>query len=160
MLKQSFAPIFRTDAKFLILGSLPGDKSLEEQQYYAHPQNRFWKLIFQLMDKPLEQSYSARIQVLTDHRIALWDTCASAIRPGSMDNAILGEVPNDIKGLLTNVPSIGTIIFNGNKARQLYDKYHTRLPNIAYHSLPSTSPANAQFSFERLEAAWSILKSV
>jgi hypoxanthine-DNA glycosylase len=160
MLKQSFLPIYHENAKFLILGSLPGDKSLEEQQYYAHPQNRFWKLLFTIMNKPFEHGYKERIQLLEDHQIALWDTCASATRMGSMDNAILEEVPNDIMGLLTNIPSIRTIIFNGKKAHELYDKYHTRVPDIAYHSLPSTSPANAQFSFERLEAAWSILKSV
>ncbi|WP_270088054.1 DNA-deoxyinosine glycosylase [Sphingobacterium sp. SYP-B4668] len=159
MLKQSFPPIYSENAKFLILGSLPGDKSLKEEQYYAHPQNRFWKLVFKLMNTPFQHGYNERTQLLRDHHIALWDTCASAIRPGSMDNAILAEVPNDIIGLLERTPSIHTVLFNGNKARLLYDKYHRRVADITYHSLPSTSPANAQFSFERLLDTWSILKS-
>ncbi|MGJ1386638.1 DNA-deoxyinosine glycosylase [Sphingobacterium spiritivorum] len=160
MLKESFPPVCGLSPKFLILGSLPGDKSLEQQQYYAHPQNRFWKLLFHLMEKKYESDYSKRIQLLEDHHIALWDTCASAIRPGSMDTAILSELPNDIISLLQHVTSIQHVIFNGNKAKQLYDRYHKRLSQISYHSLPSTSPANARFSFDKLADSWSILKSV
>lgn len=112
------------------------------------------------MEKKYESDYSKRIQLLEDHHIALWDTCASAIRPGSMDTAILSELPNDIISLLQHVTSIQHVIFNGNKAKQLYDRYHKRLSQISYHSLPSTSPANARFSFDKLVDSWSILKSV
>lgn len=158
MLKQSFAPIIPLQPRILILGSLPGDLSIAKDQYYAHPQNRFWKILFQLFGKEFTTDYSKRIKLLHQHQIALWDVCASAIRPGSMDTAISEVIPNPIPQFLAEYSSITTIIFNGQKAQKLFDKYFKNQENLHYITLPSTSPANAQFSFDRLLKHWEVIK--
>lgn len=158
MLKQSFAPIIPLQPRILILGSLPGDLSIAKDQYYAHPQNRFWKVLFQLFGKEFTTDYSQRIKLLHQHQIALWDVCASAIRPGSMDTAISEVIPNPIPQFLAEYSSITTIIFNGQKAQKLFDKYFKNQENLHYITLPSTSPANAQFSFDRLLQHWEVMK--
>ncbi|MGN0003019.1 MAG: DNA-deoxyinosine glycosylase [Sphingobacterium composti] len=158
MLKQSFAPIIPSKPRILILGSLPGDLSIAKDQYYAHPQNRFWKVLFALFSKEFTTDYAERINLLHQQQIALWDVCASAIRPGSMDTAITEVIPNSINQLLVASPSITKVIFNGQKAQKLYDKYFDKQQNIKYTTLPSTSPANAQFSLDKLLHHWGIIK--
>src|SRR5690606_15813579 len=158
MLKQSFAPIIPSQPRILILGSLPGDLSIAKDQYYAHPQNRFWKVLFRLFEKDFSPDYDARIRLLHTHGIALWDVCASAIRPGSMDTAISEVIPNPIPQLLAENPSITKVIFNGQKAQKLFDKYFKKQENLNFITLPSTSPANAQFSIEILLQHWEIIK--
>ena len=139
----------------LILGSLPGDKSIAEDEYYAHPQNRFWKVLFQHYQIPYSTIYTERLNLLHQKGIALWDVCASAERKGSMDTDINKVVPNTINELLQAQPNIQRVIFNGQKAENLYKKYFERLQHITYYSLPSTSPANAQYSLEKLLNLWS-----
>jgi hypoxanthine-DNA glycosylase len=158
MIKQSFPPILHLEATVLILGSLPGDLSIAHQQYYAHPQNRFWKVLFRLADEKFSIDYKERIDLLYRNNIALWDVCATAIRPGSMDTAILNERPNNIHNALKEYTLLKKICFNGQKAQKLYDKYFQRLPQIDYYTLPSTSPANAQFTLEKLVTAWSVIR--
>lgn len=158
MVKQSFPPVLPTLPRILILGSLPGDLSLAQQQYYAHPQNRFWKVLFRLFEKDFSPDYDARIRLLHTHGIALWDVCASAIRPGSMDTAITDVIPNAIDRLLTENPSIQSVFFNGQKAQKLFDKHFHKEEHLHYITLPSTSPANAQFSLDRLIQHWQIIK--
>ncbi len=155
MLKYSFEPIIPVEPTVLILGSLPGDRSLEASQYYAHPQNRFWKIIFQNCHVSFTQDYESRIALLHYHGIALWDVCAHAHREGSMDTNISGVQPNPINELLMMHTSIGRVIFNGQKAEKLYQKYFKCLPEISYYALPSTSPANAQYSLFELQEIWS-----
>ena len=157
MLKQSFAPIIPSNARILILGSLPGDLSIAKDQYYAHPKNRFWKILFTLFEKEFSTDYMDRVQLLKTNQIALWDVCASAIRPGSMDIAITEVVPNKINQLLQENPTIQTILFNGQKAQKLFEKYFVKQQDIGYHTLPSSSPANAQFSLEKLITHWQIV---
>lgn len=158
MLKQSFAPIIPSNPKILVLGSLPGDLSIAKDQYYAHPQNRFWKILFTLFEKEFSTDYLDRVELLKTNRIALWDVCASAIRPGSMDTAITEVIPNTIDQLLIENPTIRSIFFNGQKAQKLFEKYFVKQQSLNYQTLPSTSPANAQFTFEKLLAHWQIVK--
>ncbi len=159
MLKQSFAPIIPSQPRILILGSLPGDLSIAKDQYYAHPQNRFWKVLFSHFEREFTTDYSEKIALLHQQQIALWDVCASAIRPGSMDTAITEVIPNAIDQLLAEHPSITTVIFNGQKAQKLFEKYFDKLEHIQYVTFPSTSPANAQFNLERLLLQWEIIKT-
>ena len=158
MLKQSFAPIVPSQPKILILGSLPGDLSIAKDQYYAHPQNRFWKVLYALFEQEFTSVYSKRISLLHQHQIALWDVCASAIRPGSMDTHISEVIPNTIPQLLAEQQTITKVIFNGQKAQKLFDKYFKKQENISYITLPSTSPANAQSSLDKLLLCWEIIK--
>jgi len=157
MFKKSFLPIVPLNSRILILGSLPGDRSLAAQEYYAHPQNRFWKILHSLHNKELPATYSEKLSLLELERIALWDVCQSAQRAGSMDTDIVAEVPNPIPALLKENPSIETICFNGKKAQSLYDRHFERFPHIVYYTLPSSSPANASFNEKRLLAHWTII---
>lgn len=158
MFKQSFAPITPNQPRILILGSLPGDLSIAKDQYYAHPQNRFWKVLFQLFGQEFTTDYAERIKLLHEQQLALWDVCESAVRPGSMDTAISEVIPNAIPQLLAENPTITRVIFNGQKAQKLFDKYFKKKENLTYITLPSTSPANAQFTLERLLLLWQIIK--
>ena len=160
MLKKSFNAIVPEESKVLILGSLPGDRSLAEQQYYAHPQNRFWKLIFHLFEEELPTHYRERTDILHKHGIALWDVCQTAFRKGSMDLDIVQEVPNNIPKLLETNPGIQAIFFNGQKAEKLFDKYFERKEGIRYCTLPSSSPANASFNQDRLLEHWKTIRTV
>ncbi|MFZ4860555.1 DNA-deoxyinosine glycosylase [Sphingobacterium sp. Mn56C] len=160
MLKRSFPPIVAPNARILMLGSLPGDLSLRQQEYYAHPQNRFWKILSQLAHRPEPNSYQQKIALLAAMDIALWDVCHSALRPGSMDTAITEVEVNAIPALLERYPGIKHVFFNGQKAEKLYRQYLPPLPHISYHTLPSSSPANAQFSLPKLISIWAQLKSI
>lgn len=154
MLKRSFLPIVNANTKTLILGSLPGDRSLEQNEYYAHPQNRFWKVIRHLYNSPNTTDYIDKVNLLLDNGIGLWDVCAEASRPGSMDLAIKDEHPNPIIALLEANPAIKLVVFNGQKAYNLYLKYFEKKENVRYLCLPSTSPANAKTNLEQLITHW------
>ncbi|MGV0965537.1 DNA-deoxyinosine glycosylase [Empedobacter falsenii] len=154
MHKQSFTAIISEQPKILILGSLPGDLSLEVNQYYGHPRNRFWKMIFEIFETEFSEDYEVRKQLILQNKLALWDVVHSAYRKGSMDVDMKNVSPNQIDELLNKHPTIEKIIFNGKKAEQLFWKYFDEKTSIEYISLPSTSPANAQFSYERLIEFW------
>lgn len=159
MFKESFEAILPPQPRILILGSLPGDQSLARQQYYGHPQNRFWKILFHIYgEKGNPTDYNRKVQFLHAHHIALWDVCATAHRMGSMDTAITAVIPNPIAALIDNHPSLLSIYFNGQKAQKLYDQYFERNPKIIYHTLPSSSPANAQYSLDKLVDNWKIIR--
>ncbi|QRY60172.1 DNA-deoxyinosine glycosylase [Sphingobacterium siyangense] len=159
MRKRSFLPLVNSTTEILILGSLPGDKSLAENEYYAHPQNRFWKVITSLFNAPGQTNYTEKIDLLFKNNIGLWDVCAEASRPGSMDLAIQNEVPNQIVELLEAHPKITQIIFNGQKAHSLYLKHFNKREDIIYRCLPSTSPANAKSNLENLIKQWCVIIS-
>jgi len=161
MHKESFEAIVPTRAKILILGTLPGDLSITQQQYYAHPQNRFWKVLSELYQETelIQSQYHDKIDFLHKKHIALWDVCATANRPGSMDNNITEVIPNSIPSLLKKNTSIHSIYFNGQKAEKLFNKYFSKDENLQYRCLPSTSPANAQFSLKKLIDIWQIIKN-
>ena len=154
---KSFKPSIDNNSKILILGSMPGIKSLEEQQYYAHPQNRFWKVMGVVCNEPKlhEFAYDLKLKTLLNSNIALWDTIKSCKREGSLDSDIQNETPNDIKGLLKNYPNIKTICLNGNKSYSAFKKYFPELLDKYFClKMPSTSPANARFSLDKLIEEW------
>ena len=157
MHKASFDAIYGETCRVLILGSLPGDRSLAERQYYGHPRNLFWKLIGRVIGidlQPLE--YEARLAALIDRRIGLWDVFASADRPGSMDAKIAGGVPNDIAGLCERLPLLRAIAFNGATAF----KHGAALVPRKYErvKLLSSSPANAGYRFDAKVGQWCELR--
>ena len=162
---ECFAPIGRPDAELLILGSLPGRKSLEMQQYYAHPQNAFWKLIEQLYDASPSLPYMQRVEILTANRIALWDVLAAAERPGSLDSSIVhaSARANDFAAFYRGHPLIRHVYFNGRKAEELYGRFvmpglSSEFAAIRYESMPSTSPAHAGMAFAEKLARWKKIK--
>ena len=157
ILSTGFPPVERQDATILILGSLPGQRSIAEQQYYAHPQNAFWRIMEALFG--IEGDYAARCRLLIENRIALWDVLMSSFRPGSMDADIsVGEAtPNDFAEFFSRHASIELIAFNGRKAEQLFGRFVDPLgvaEGIRRVALPSTSPAYASLSFSGKVAAW------
>nr|WP_315482917.1 DNA-deoxyinosine glycosylase [uncultured Undibacterium sp.] len=142
-IKSSFAPVMDQNTRILILGSLPGDASLAQQQYYAHPQNRFWHLLSELISVNLiVQDYPSRLQTLLQNHIGLWDVIAQAQRRGSLDSQIKERNDNDLLALVSTLPQLHTIAFNGATASKiglkiLQDK-HKRYRIL---HLPSSSPA-------------------
>lgn len=127
----------------LILGSLPGEASLAQSQYYAHPQNRFWRLMGDLLEVDLiSMAYGVRLDTLLAHRVGLWDVVAEARREGSLDSRIRGHAGNDLAGLVVSLPDLAAIAFNGGTAARLGMKAlrDLALPH-AMLSLPSSSPA-------------------
>lgn len=154
---KSFKPSINNDSKVLILGSMPGVKSLKEQRYYAHPQNRFWKVMGSICNKPKlpEFDYDMKLKILLNNNIALWDTIKSCKREGSLDSDIQNETPNDLRKLLKKYPNIQTICLNGNKSYSALKKYFPDLlEKYNCYKMPSTSPANARYSLDILMREW------
>ena len=154
MLCIGLRPNIDKDCRALILGSMPGVKSLEAQQYYAHPQNRFWPMMAHLLGEELPSAYEEKLAMLLRHHIALWDSIGSCEREGSLDSAIRDEQGNDFVALLQEYPGIRAIYFNGGKSAQAFKRYNKALlarPDIAFHAMPSTSPANARWRLPMLE---------
>lgn len=139
----SFPPIMGTTPKILILGSMPGQKSLEENQYYAHPQNLFWSIIQHTFGCPVGSAYDSRIECLVKNHIALWDVIGSCHREGSLDSAIKNAQVNPILQLVKEKPSIRTIVLNGKTASKIFYKEFPKWDYTNICVLPSTSPANA-----------------
>ncbi|PTW48206.1 G/U mismatch-specific uracil-DNA glycosylase [Sphingomonas faeni] len=141
-LKHSFPPVFNSEARVLVLGSLPGDRSLAAQRYYAHPQNQFWQLISPVVGRDLATlDYVDRLAALRAYGVALWDVISSARRSGSSDAAILDVEGNDIVALIGRLPKLRAIAFNGGTA--LKQGMKLLGPNYAGPSvvaLPSSSP--------------------
>lgn len=162
MHSTGFPPVAGNNPKLLILGSLPGQESLRQQQYYAHPRNAFWHVIESVLGIPTNLPYAIRCQSLMDAGVALWDVCASAQRPGSMDGAIQSDsvVPNDIADFLRQHPSIQLICFNGNTAASLFRKHIQMDKSIKTHRLPSTSPAHAGMSLAQKIKQWQVVQQV
>jgi hypoxanthine-DNA glycosylase len=156
---QSFQPAIDENSKILILGSMPGLKSLEMQQYYAHPQNRFWKIMASICknNQLVMSDYNDKIKILLMYKIALWDTLKYCDRKGSLDYNIKNEIPNDIYGLLKKYPNINTICLNGLKSSNVFQKYFLDLKQqYKIFNFPSTSPANAKYSINDLLEKWII----
>ncbi len=161
MRSRSFPPVSAPDARVLILGSLPGAMSLAMRQYYAQPQNAFWRIMAEIADAGRDVPYEERLERLRAKRIALWDTCEAAERPGSLDSAIVvsSVTPNRFEAFLKRHPEIRGICFNGNTSAKLFERLavpklsdaHRVLPRTI---LPSTSPAHAGMPFELKLARW------
>ena len=156
--KESFAPIVGPASRVLVLGTLPGEESLRRAQYYAHPRNLFWPILFALFGAPPAPDYAARLAFAAEHGIGLWDVCAAGRRAASADATIRGERPNPIPALLDRHPLIRALAFNGSTAERLYDRHFARRNGLAYLSLPSTSPAHARLDLAAKLACWQALR--
>lgn len=146
-------PILDAQARVLILGSFPSPASLAAGQYYAHKQNQFWRILGAVLDQPLvDLDYAVKQAAVKAAGIAIWDVYAKCERPGSLDSAIRNAVPNDFATLKKSAVAIRHICFNGQAA----GKFAPQLQALGYQTivLPSTSPANASWSFERKLTAW------
>ena len=150
---HTFGPVYNQDSNILILGSFPSVKSREGEFYYHHPQNRFWKVLSYLLEVEQPKSIEEKKQMLLKNHIALWDVIESCDIYGSSDSSIKNVIPNNIPFLLENT-KIEKIVVNGGKAYELYQKYCFNQTNIEAVKLPSTSPANAVWTFERLIGEW------
>lgn len=140
---ESFDPSIDAKSRILILGSMPGVKSIEEQQYYANPRNQFWRIIYSIFSAPLDQDYNDRIFFIRKKGIALWDVIRTCYREGSLDSNIENETVNDFRGLFNNYPNLKLVAFNGTKAFEVYKKHvGFDMTRVDYKLLPSTSPAN------------------
>lgn len=155
---SSFPPIISKDSKILILGSVPGVKSLEMQEYYAHPQNKFWKILFEIFKEEFTTNYSEKLNFLERNHIAVWDVIDSCERKGSLDTEIRNENHHNILQLLENYPSIKVIFCNGQKSFKTLSKIIPSDFQIPIFVLPSTSPAYT-ISFEKKLAEWTVLKN-
>ncbi len=151
--KHEFEPVFDETSEILILGTLPSVKSREQNFYYGHPQNRFWKVIAALCKEPVPESIMQKKELLLKHHIALWDVIAECDIAGSSDSSIRNVIPADLSVILDHAP-IWTIYANGAKAYDLYRKYTYPVTKREIIKLPSTSPANAAFQMNRLLEAW------
>lgn len=163
MLSTGLEPVAGSQTKVLILGTLPGQVSLHQQQYYAQPRNQFWKIMGQLLEFDSRLPYARRVQHLKDRGIALWDVCAGAHRPGSLDVSIEGHtvVPNALGEFFRAHPGLRLVCFNGAKAAALFDR-HVR-PSLTttghrFVTLPSTSGAHAAMPFEKKLVEWSVIR--
>jgi len=154
---DGFPPVARADARVLILGSLPGQKSIAERQYYAHPQNAFWPIMRELFG--MDGDYHARCEQLKVHRIALWDVLASSVRPGSLDADIRldSAQANDFRSFFEAHSEVRLLAFNGRKAEQMFARLVAGdcLDDAVIRiGLPSTSPAYAAMPFSGKLSAW------
>ncbi len=152
-----FKPIYDSSSKILILGTLPSVKSRENEFYYGHPKNRFWKVVASVVGETEPKSVAEKTEMLLRHNIALWDVIDSCDIAGSSDSSIRNVVPTDLCGIIKE-SGIERIFANGKKAAELYDKYQRAATGMDITVLPSTSPANAAWSFERLLAEWNVIK--
>lgn len=149
-MKEGFAPVEAPDAKLLILGSLPGDKSIDKREYYAHPRNAFWYIMGNIFSFDPILSYKERIEKLQQNRISLWDVLRSSIRKGSLDSNISVPKANDISGFLEKSPGITTICCNGRTAHVFLKRYCPVVfeMGLSVILLPSTSPAAARLTWQ------------
>jgi len=152
---HTFGPVYNEKSRILILGSFPSVKSRESSFYYQHPQNRFWKVISAIIDVPTPETIEEEKAMLLRNTIAVWDVIYSCDINGSSDSSIKNVVPNDIAKVL-NETGIKTVYANGGKAYELYNRYCYKSTNKKIIKLPSTSPANARYSLERLIECWKI----
>ena len=152
--KRSFPPVADARTRVLVLGSLPGEESLDRSQYYANPRNHFWRLIGAVTGLDLESlPYEARLRALLEARVGLWDTVGSATRRGSLDGAIRDHRANDLADLADRLPELRAVGFNGGKSAALGMTRLAGRPNLALVALPSSSPAYTRPFGEKL-AEW------
>lgn len=156
--KSSFPPVVAPDTRVLVLGSLPGERSLAVQRYYAHPQNRFWHLIGGVIGIELEPlDYEDRLAALLAAKVGLWDTVASAERPGSLDASIRAPVPTALAELAASLPDLRAVGFNGGTSARI-GMPQLGQTDLALVPLPSSSPANAAMPLAEKEKLWAQLR--
>lgn len=150
---EGLAPVVDANTRLIVLGSFPGVASLRAQQYYGHPRNHFWPILSALWKVDLKSAtYAQRLDAARVHGLGIWDVYASCEREGSLDSAIANARLNDLASLKQRAPKLEAIAHNGGESARAMR--HTRAFGLPVHKLPSTSPANASWSFERKLAAW------
>ena len=156
-INHPFGPLFGPESRILVLGSFPSVKSREQQFFYGHPQNRFWKVVAALFGQDVPRTVPEKKELILSNGLALWDSIASCVITGSSDASIRDVRANDLRIILDSAP-IARIYCNGRKSHERYEKYI--MPDLGREAecLPSTSPANAQWSLEKLVAAWSVIR--
>ena len=159
MIEHPFSPLYNKDSRILILGSFPSVKSREQMFFYGHPQNRFWKVVSAVFQCDEPKTIEEKKRFLFEKGIALWDVIASCEITGSSDSSIKNVKVNDLSVILKEA-NIGQIFVNGRTAEKYFKKYTKALINRDAICLPSTSPANAAWSVNRLIEEWKVLKSV
>ena len=157
MIHHPIPPIYDENSKILILGSFPSVKSREIEFFYGHPQNRFWRVIAAVFECPIPQTMDEKRELLSTHGVAVWDVIGSCEITGSSDSSIRDVVPNDL-GEIFAVADIKQIFVNGKTAEKYDNKYMKEKCGRESVCLPSTSPANAAWSLDRLIDAWSIIR--
>ena len=164
---RGFPPISAPDARLLILGSLPGQASLAAHQYYAQPQNAFWRIMGELFDAGPDIPYAERAERLRASGVALWDVCRAAVRPGSLDASIdlSTVITNDFERFFREHPDIVHVCVNGGTAHRLYVRrvqpiLPEPLSSLPLHLLPSTSPAHAMLRFSQKLERWRLLENL
>lgn len=160
-LLSSFFPIIDEHSRVLILGSMPGVESLRLQQYYANPRNQFWKIIYSLFNSEPDPNYEERVSFIKSNKIAVWDVIGTCYREGSLDSNIREEKVNDFSALFEAYPNLKTVLFNGGKAYETYKKWigFGTIPNLTFHKLTSSSPANTKKYEEKLRE-WVVIKDL
>ncbi len=153
---HSFNFIANNTTTTLIVGSMPSVASLEAGEYYAHKQNLFWRFVFEAFGVEFDTpDFKTKVDVLTTHGFGLWDVAKNCIREGSLDVNIKNVEPNDFAYLLRTYPNIKRLLFNGQKAFQLFKRFHKDLlDKVDYVVLPSTSPANVSIKLIERKRAW------
>lgn len=149
-------PLYDKNSTKLILGSFPSIKSREAMFFYGHPQNRFWKLLALLFDEELPATIEEKKKLILNHNLALWDSIKSCTITGSADSSVKDVVPNDLSMILNN-SHVERIFCNGALSHKMYMKYIYPQTKIEAFKLPSTSPANAAYSIDRLYEQWKII---
>ena len=152
-LEHPFPPAFDENCRILILGSFPSVKSRSDGFYYGHPQNRFWRMLAAVFGEGIPTNIADKRAMLLRHHIALWDVIAICDIEGSSDASVKNPVPVDIS-VITNSAHIEKVICNGNLAYKLYQRHLEAVVGLPAHVMPSTSPANASYSLDKLIAAW------
>lgn len=148
--------VYDKNSKILILGSFPSVKSRENQFFYHHPQNRFWKVLANIFKEDVPSTIEEKKSLLLRNNVAVWDVIASCEIEGSSDSSIKNIVVNDIKPIIEK-SNINMIFCNGSKTYSLYKKYISKNININFIQLPSTSPANARYSLDKLIEDWKVI---
>lgn len=156
MIVHPIPPLYGKNSKTLILGSFPSVKSREAEFFYGHPQNRFWAVVAAVFGKEKPETIEEKKKLILENDLALWDVIGSCEIVGSADSTISNVTANDLSVIISN-SSVDRIFVNGKTAEKYYNKYTYPLTGIKAVCLPSTSPANAAWSFERLVDAWKII---
>jgi len=155
--EHPFDPLFSRESQVLILGSFPSIRSRQQQFFYGHPQNRFWKVIAALFEEPVPVTLQQKKELILRNRLALWDSIASCEITGSSDASIRNVQANDLRVILDQCP-VRQIFCNGQKSQEMFDRHIRPVIGREAICLPSTSPANAQWNLERLVQAWSVVR--
>lgn len=153
-MKISFPPIVNPDCKILLLGTMPGERSLAVNEYYGHANNHFWKILFTFYKTPFSKNYNLKTNLLLQNNIALWDVLQCCESENSADSSIKNEVANDFNNFYKNYPLIKSVFFTSKAAEMYYDKYVKKSNDKIYLTLPSPSRANTWKSFEEKLLDW------